>query len=1104
MNICTTSLCTAALLALGAEAATCIAVNVNGGKASALRQGAESAGLDLEFTSEADFARLPDVLVWQASAKGSTLSPDDIAKLERHLAKGAALLLTTGREPGLDAFRLAPLLPTTAWQTLMPANGTGEAAPAVKSCDADERFFGGNAELLVPFRFRMRPIDAAELGETRLEGIGRKMPLIGEEIAADTPFVSRPLMNRDWRTRLYAACEEHDSLLITGRYGAGRVAVFASSAEVGTEEFWKAVFAFLSAKTALSKMPSVSDIAISADPRTWEIRVTASNKSKADTRLPVVARVFSWNGEYVCDVSSTFAFAAGKKGTARLKIPDGGKFRPQSMDFRRSCTVKVEAFSPDGSKRLADGKFTLASARPVSVDLVPPRACSGEELLPGPTPSSLLGLDDEASKELCEYCFRPGETRKFTVVARNGGAKDVKLDFDVVVRPFNAGESALPDRLEDLVPAGGEIKRDIDVTMPKLNGGEKFGAGRIEVTYKGKTVSYVPYIVTPGEAGSFLPNPAESLSDSTPVTLVHDGSGGLRHWVPDGAGSAAGTDGEGSTPEDEVFAYSRRINGTRISDAPDPTRLFLAERGFTEDCNPWAHVPCGDRFMAAAKEGFMGALPPWKLPEQADGSSAVIDALEYEFLGSWGCGPSVNMMFSWQEIVEFDRHLRATGKRGLMGRTLRELREEIEQTQMHQFLKWQFDSYQANMRQLRDQMKSVGKKSCVTVRDGSGIPLLPPDAVQEFADMLGEMSSDARLECRNEDLVLAPAREMVLKAFNPGWRLRCRLAWGRDNSVYSDRGGRYATGVTETSRRHSVTKAWRSVIGNDGRFASIYSSGFTGLEAESPVRDGNDIQQNWLMAQRIARIRPDGPIGMGLCVGAGVLSDENSFVFSGAGAGGCDMADALLRRSFGIIGEMHRRRVGVSFAANATALSNTGPSLHEPLLVPLPDTFSADERAFVATWAKSRGKILLITDGKAIAPEFAELFGDAQPQQGSDVVSLSKYGVVIDRELEKITQEDFDIAAGLVRENFNLGTVFPDGVSGYGFTAGRRRFVAVEDLREEGRDVTVKVRAGYGKTASAMEFNEHRSLDVVRDGAYWSVTLPLKKADGNLVMFEEK
>ena len=370
--------------------------------------------------------------------------------------------------------------------------------------------------------------------------------------------------------------------------------------------------------------------------------------------------------------------------------------------------------------------------------------------------------------------------------------------------------------------------------------------------------------------------------------------------------------------------------------------------------------------------------------------------------------------------------------------------------------------------------------------------------------MLGAMSCGAGLDASGEDFSRSAASAMALKAFNPMWELNCPLAWGRDCAVYSERTSAVPPGVTETSRRHAVAAAWRSVIDNDGRCSAVFSRGFDAGAGSVPALDGNDMQQLWYASQRIVRIRPDGPVGMGLCLGAGVLTDGGSFVFSGGGSGGNELADRLLGRSFGIVLEMHRRRVGVSFAANASALMNSAPSLREPLLVPLAETFSADERAFVANWAKTRGRIVFVTDGKAIAPEFAELFGEAVPQAGSDAVSLSKYGVMIDRELEKITQEDYDLAARLVRENFKLGTEFPEGVAGYAFTSNRRRFLAVEDIREEAREVTVKVRAGTGKTASAMEFNEHRILAAERDGDFWSVTLPLKKADGNLIMIEEK
>lgn len=1013
------SILTAFALALPSvlKGATCVAVNVNGGKASALRQGAEAAGLDLEFESMVDLSHPPDVLVWQADEKGHQLP---VASITNCLEKGGALLLTVSKRAGFEPRVLSEISPVAAWPGINPWSGV-EILPGIASADPDTSFFtSGAPEIRVPFRVAMRPVDRMGPSETR------------------------PLLNREWTTRLFANSEARDSLLVTGRYGAGRVAVFASCAESGSEMFWKDVFTFLAAKPPQSPKPIAGIVSISAEGRKGEIAVTVANGEASPLKLPVLARTFSWNGEYydddgwsgeyVDDFAESLTFPAGKTSTARFTIPDLGRFRPQSLEKLRLCKARVGVFSPDGSQVLHEEEVDIDMSRPISVDLQAPYD---------------------------EYAFSPGEKVKFTACVKNGTSKEIKLDFDIAVKPFNAEDTVLAERLDDSVPASGKVSRDLEIELPKLRGGEKFGAGRVELLFKGKTVSYVPYIVREEDKSDSEDAGANGQTYSTVMCC-------LSYWMAGEGCALTCLPANRMEEESVIFTYSRRLGPSLMSDATDPSCLFLSDQMLSTEFNPWTHVPNGDRFMEATREGYLETM---RRSVESDSYG-----INYR-MDEYGVGPVVDTMFSWQEIVEFDRHLRANGANGLHGRTLGELKEEIAQTRIHAFLKWQCETFLANFRQLCGQAESLGKKKAVF--SGLRAPLLPPAMAAEIAAKSGITKFWAGVDME---------REMAHKALNTDWRF----------TFYPDEN---PEGTAETARRETMLKAWRSIAGADGRFARLYS-----CDSQNAV-DGEgkrQLSKAEIDARRISAIRPDGPIGMGLCLGTGRMSDENSFVFSGCERDGDTPADRILKRSALLVRAMQDRRVGVSFAANASALSNMPPTIREPLLVPLPDTFSEDERAIVATWAKSRGMIVFVTDGKAISPEFAELFGRAEPQQGSDAVSLSKYGVIIDREIEKITQEELDLAARLVHEKFNLSTVFPEGTTGYGFTSNRRRFAVVADIREKARDVTVKIRAGYGKAAVAMEFNEHRRLDVVRDGEYWSVTLPLKRGDANLIMIEEK
>ena len=92
----------------------------------------------------------------------------------------------------------------------------------------------------------------------------RSSPLpIGRE------FWSRPLLNRDWAVRARAADAANSPLLLTGRYGAGRVAIFASSlattAGPQAQAFWTQVIKWLGQDEAAPQpvAPPATPLAVS-------------------------------------------------------------------------------------------------------------------------------------------------------------------------------------------------------------------------------------------------------------------------------------------------------------------------------------------------------------------------------------------------------------------------------------------------------------------------------------------------------------------------------------------------------------------------------------------------------------------------------------------------------------------------------------------------------------------------------------------------------------------------------------------------------------------------------------------------------------------------
>ena len=85
-----------------------------------------------------------------------------------------------------------------------------------------------------------------------------------------------------------------------------------------------------------------------------------------------------------------------------------------------------------------------------------------------------------------------------------------------------------------------------------------------------------------------------------------------------------------------------------------------------------------------------------------------------------------------------------------------------------------------------------------------------------------------------------------------------------------------------------------------------------------------------------------------------------------------------------------------------------------------------------------------------------------------------------------------------------MGLTLPEGMTGYGFTIGRQKYVVLEDSREQGRTTTVRVRAGDNcQRLMAVNVDDHQSLDVKRDGQAWVIQVTTRPGDGTLLCLQE-
>ncbi len=568
---------------------------------------------------------------------------------------------------------------------------------------------------------------------------------------------------------------------------------------------------------------------------------------------------------------------------------------------------------------------------------------------------------------------------------------------------------------------------------------------------------------------------------------------GVRTYLELGTGSRETGEGWGQ-PEDLVYCYAHGLKQVGMNARTQPGRLYLSENDFRHYANPWTCYPDGELFFSLAAPSLVA---------RNRGQKAWQDATAVRIFNSdrWDTGPSVNSMFTWPELVEFDRWLGTQKSPRLAGRTRQALCREIVEQHLGQLRAWQLSRYAADVAALHDAVAGAGKRLVVS---GQGVPLVPLRALEPLAATIQGMSDDDTWGGMEEDLAMTAGRQMALKALNPSWRMNSNLVWGYDTCVFDDPHWHVPVGVTETSRRHLATRAWRGSIGNDGVYRSMHTFGYGMNAGISLLATANDWQQGWNAAERESLIAPDGPIGVGVAVSTALLDDPQHPDFSGGGMGG-SAADGYVDGVARVIGRLHHAQVSVPFAANVASLARwTGAA---PLICLDIAGWLPVERAQLAAWA-GRGVPLICFAGAAPLPDdLAALFSAAavaSGKVGAATVRIAGNRVLIEGGYAQLDGPAAVRLAAVLQRLGLLPITYPPGTAGYGFTCGGVRCVAIEDWAEQPRRVELRLRAvAGGARATATGLNEHRDYAVRRDGADWVITVPLRAGDGELIAVEE-
>ena len=360
------------------------------------------------------------------------------------------------------------------------------------------------------------------------------------------------------------------------------------------------------------------------------------------------------------------------------------------------------------------------------------------------------------------------------------------------------------------------------------------------------------------------------------------------------------------------------------------------------------------------------------------------------------------------------------------------------------------------------------------------------------------MSDDNTWGMWDSDLIKTAGRQLAYMAYNPWWALNYNFVWGWNSDVLNNQYWFAPVGTTEPSRRHQAERTWRATIDGDGVYRSMFTYGYGMNGGSSYCMTLNDWQQNWQAQERQSLIYPDAPIGAGLIVGTGVMENPDTALFSGGGMGDSPAERRVTSAVAPVFANLQRAGLSVPFMASATSVSRW-PG-HAPLIVADLSAFTTGELAILKKFIDAGTAVAAFRGAGDLSADAAALFGvnlDGTPHGGQPVGRIGKDAIVangatlfIDADGHSIPSDALRTLGPLVASHLKMPITFPEGTTGYGFTSGNLAYYVVEDWLDEGRLAPLRVRAGAGRTARAVNVNDHQSLSVHRDKDDWVIDLP--------------
>jgi len=461
---------------------TIAAVNIDPDNAGALGDAAKALSSSLTSEAPKDYDHAAKITFWEVSpdkAGHQAITTEAIKHWTTYVQQGGCLLVGFDQKNSNDVMRLEPFLPVIPWRVTRDPLGPSHLAEGDPKLFPDASAIQGMA---VPYYYPLRPWLAVDRGQARYDVFeqtfdfreddsqGAPLPPPAPQELTSLPigreFWSRPLLNRDWAVRARAADAANSPLLLTGRYGAGRVAVFASSlattAGPQAQAFWTQVIKWLGQDEAAPQpvAPPATPLAVSisgeADAQSLggeqqnvidgasgsgklaplekpntvspgHVVVLINNPNAQPIHVKVVARFLSWEHALLGDgeVDATVP-ANAVTAQVKLPVPAPSAISYHEITVRPAYDVRVGVLSANGDTLLAETTGKIDLTPPVSL------AVHTEELrtIPYPFPTAARPDKEMIARNgmpVYSYAYLPGATVQATVKVANGARNIASL-----------------------------------------------------------------------------------------------------------------------------------------------------------------------------------------------------------------------------------------------------------------------------------------------------------------------------------------------------------------------------------------------------------------------------------------------------------------------------------------------------------------------------------------------------------------------------------------------------------------------------------------------------------------------------------------------------